>query len=229
MVKRARGVFTSPNTVDVRAAINRRRSGSRTGIIATGSLPVVPKPWVIGDDPRRGQHRRATAARHSEEVAGHRWRVPSAWKSDSVYAALGEQSHGGRGARTYPLHGRQRPRRSARTAAEDRVRGDLHQHESHRAWKATKDGIVVKLEGRGVRRHQSRSTGCWVSGRSPARTPRAWVWTRPASTRTNAGSSPSNKQRRDERAPHLRHRRRGVRSPDWHTRATAEARALRWK
>jgi dihydrolipoamide dehydrogenase len=48
-VVRGRAVFTSPNTVDVTGE-NPQTIRFQNCIIATGSLPVVPKPWQINDE-----------------------------------------------------------------------------------------------------------------------------------------------------------------------------------
>jgi dihydrolipoamide dehydrogenase len=48
-VVRGRAVFTSPNTVDV-TGDQPQTIKFQTCVIATGSLPVVPKPWQINDD-----------------------------------------------------------------------------------------------------------------------------------------------------------------------------------
>jgi dihydrolipoamide dehydrogenase len=48
-VVKGRAVFTSPNSVDV-AGDNPQTIRFQHCIIATGSLPIVPKPWQINDD-----------------------------------------------------------------------------------------------------------------------------------------------------------------------------------
>jgi dihydrolipoamide dehydrogenase len=48
-VVKGRAVFTSPNTVDVTGE-QPQTIKFQNCIIATGSLPVVPKPWQINDD-----------------------------------------------------------------------------------------------------------------------------------------------------------------------------------
>src|SRR3954465_13706553 len=48
-VVRGRGVFTSPNTVEVSGEVPQTIKFQNC-IIATGSLPAVPKPWQLNDD-----------------------------------------------------------------------------------------------------------------------------------------------------------------------------------
>src|SRR5688500_6223070 len=146
-VVKGRAVFTSPNTVEV-TGDQPQTIKFQNAIVATGSLPIVPKPWQIGDD----RVMDSTAALLLPDVPKKLLVIGGGYiglELGSVYAALGSKVTVVEALESIlamadrdlvaPLEKKRRAEFEA-----------IFVHTKVASLKAAKEGIVVTLEGKDV-------------------------------------------------------------------------------
>ncbi len=143
-VVKGRAVFTSPNTVEVTGDAPQTIKFAHA-IIATGSLPVVPKPWQINDD----RVMDSTGALLLPDVPKKFLVIGGGYiglEIGSVYAALG--------SKVTVVEALDRilfmADKDLVDPLEKKLKAEfeaIYTSTSVKGLEATKDGIVVKLEG----------------------------------------------------------------------------------
>ncbi len=146
-VVKGRAVFTSPNTVEV-SGDQPQTIKFQNAIIATGSLPVVPKPWQINDD----RVMDSTGALLLPDVPKKFLVIGGGYiglEIGSVYAALG--------SKVTVVEALDRilfmADKDLVDPLEKKLKAEfeaIYTSVSVKGLEATQDGIVVKLEGAGA-------------------------------------------------------------------------------
>lgn len=173
-VVKGRAVFTSPNTVEVSGDTPQTIKFANC-IIATGSLPAMPKPWAIGDD----RVMDSTGALLMPDIPKRFLVIGGGYiglEIGSVYAALG--------SKVTVVEALERILFMADKDLVDPLERKLksefeaiYTSTKVMGLEATKDGIAVKLEGKDVPASLTFDRVLVSVGRR--RTPRASAWTRP--------------------------------------------------
>ena len=175
-------------------------------IIATGSLPAMPKAFALGD-PRIMD---STGALLLPDIPKRMLVIGGGYIGLEIGTRLRGARHEDRRRRVHrrpSAHRRPRPGEAAGRPAAEAVRGDLPQHE----------GGVAAADGQGDRgdaRRQGRAGPGDVRPGAGLRRPaaqqrRTWGSTRPGVNVTERGLHPGRQAAADERAAHLRPGRRG--------------------
>lgn len=146
-VVKGRAVFTGPNTVEVTGE-QPQTIKFQNCIIATGSLPAIPKPWAIGDD----RVMDSTGALLLPDVPKKLLVIGGGYiglEIGSVYAALG--------SKVTVVEALERilfmADKDLVDPLERRLKTEfeaIYANTKVQGLEATKDGIVVKLEGAGA-------------------------------------------------------------------------------
>ena len=146
-VVKGRAVFTGPNTVEV-SGEQPQTIKFQNCIIATGSLPAIPKPWAIGDD----RVMDSTGALLLPDVPKKLLVIGGGYiglEIGSVYAALG--------SKVTVVEALERilfmADKDLVDPLEKRLKTEfeaIYTSTKVQGLEATKDGIVVKLEGAGA-------------------------------------------------------------------------------
>ena len=202
-------------------ASSRRRITFKNCIIATGSVPIVPKPWQL-NDPRVMD---STAALLLPDIPKRLLVIGGGYiglEIGSVYAALGSKVTVVEAARRrswpWPTATWCRRWKSASAAKFEAI----YTSTKVAALEAKPEGIRVTLEGQGRARRAGRSTACSSRSAGVPTSP-TWAWTKQASSRTQKGFITVDRQRRTN-VPHIQAIGDIAGEPGLAHKATAEAR-----